>query len=234
MTTDSWVARLAGARYDLGRSSTAERVAEVLRDHVTDGTLPPGTRLSEEVLGSTLGVSRNTLREAFRLLSHERLLVHVFNRGVFVRVLSAEDVVDLYRLRRILECAAVREVGTASDAAVTAVRTAVEAGERAAADGHWFDVGTANMRFHQALGALPGSPRVAEIMRQLLAELRLVFHVMSAPREFHEPYLVLNRTILELLERRDGEAAERELHGYFDIAAHQLVQAYTVRTDMNT
>ena len=76
---------LSAERAALGRASTAGRVAEILRSHVTEGRLPPGTRLSEEDIGAALGVSRNTLREAFRLLAHERLLVHEFNRGVFVR-----------------------------------------------------------------------------------------------------------------------------------------------------
>ena len=47
-----------------------------------------------------LRVSRNTLREAFRLLSHEGLLVHELHRGVFVRELDEADLVDLYRLRQ--------------------------------------------------------------------------------------------------------------------------------------
>jgi DNA-binding GntR family transcriptional regulator len=56
----------------------------LLRTHIMEGLFPPGTRLSEEVLGQALGVSRNTLREAFRLLCHERLAVHQMNRGIFV------------------------------------------------------------------------------------------------------------------------------------------------------
>src|SRR5258707_808947 len=98
------MAELVKDRSLLGRSSTAERVAGILRDRVIEGFFPPGTRLSEEAIGEALGVSRNTLREAFRLLAHEHLLVHELNRGVFVRTLTKEDVVALYRVRRVLEC----------------------------------------------------------------------------------------------------------------------------------
>ena len=56
--------------------------------------------MSEEQLVEALRVSRNTLREAFRLLTHERLLVHQLHRGVFVPELHESDLVDLYRLRR--------------------------------------------------------------------------------------------------------------------------------------
>jgi DNA-binding GntR family transcriptional regulator len=108
VTTSNWLHELQAERPRLDRASTAGRVADVLRTRITEGSLAPGTRLSEEDIGTALGVSRNTLREAFRLLGHERLLVHQFNRGVFVRKLTVEDVRDLYQLRRILECGAVR------------------------------------------------------------------------------------------------------------------------------
>ena len=220
-----WLEGLTARRATVGRSSTAARVADVLRQDVTDGRLLPGTRLSEEEIGAALGISRNTLREAFRLLTHERLLVHEFNRGVFVRRLDAQDVRDLYRVRRVVETAALRHAGDAPAARMTAVRQAVEAGERAAVGGDWTTVGSANMHFHQALTGLVDSPRLDETMRQLLAELRLVFHVMADPQGFHEPYLQGNREIYQLL--RDGkiEAAEEALASYFDVAEKQLLDA---------
>ncbi|MEV4442668.1 GntR family transcriptional regulator, partial [Streptomyces sp. NPDC049577] len=88
--------------------STAQRVAEVLRERIEAGWLPPGTQLSEEALGRELGVSRNTLREAFRLLVHDSLVTHELNRGVFVRTLEPDDVADIYRVRAALETAGVR------------------------------------------------------------------------------------------------------------------------------
>src|SRR6266511_716501 len=196
---DQWADRLAVDRAALDRGSTAERVAEVLRTRITEGVLAPGTRLSEEALTAALGVSRNTLRESFRLLGHEGLLVHELNRGVFVRLLNVDDVRDLYRIRRILEFAAVQSAAGAAPAKMDRIREAVESAEAAAAAGDWVRVGTENMRFHQAVAALAGSPRVDETMRRVLAELRLVFHVMQAPREFHEPYLRNNREIYQLL-----------------------------------
>ena len=224
----AWVQELGVDRAALGRASTAGRVADLLRSHVTEGRLRPGTRLSEEELGAALGVSRNTLREAFRLLGHEGLVVHEFNRGVFVRRLTVDDVRDLYRFRRTLECGALRHVRESGSGvgALDAVRLAVEEGEAAAREGRWVEVGTANMHFHQAVAALAGSARIDQAMRHALAELRLVFHVMAAPRTFHEPYLAENRRLLRLLEDGDLEAAEQSLGTYLEDAERQLTAAY--------
>jgi DNA-binding GntR family transcriptional regulator len=224
VASNAWVEELSGERATLTRASTAGRVADILRTRITEGRLLPGTRLSEEDIGTALGVSRNTLREAFRLLAHEGLLVHEFNRGVFVRRLTVDDVHDLYRFRRLLEGGVLR--ACPPDAALDDVRRAVEEGEAAAADARWVDVGTANMRFHGAIAALAGSPRVEEAMRHVLAELRLVFHVMAAPQTFHEPYLTENRRILDLLDSGDNDAAAEALELYLTAAEEQLTEAY--------
>lgn len=189
----------------------------------------PGTRLSEELIGAALGVSRNTLREAFRLLMHERLVVHELNRGVFVRVLDVDDVVDLYRVRRLLEWAAVRNAPFCPPAAIDAIEVALVRGEQAAAEQRWFDVGTANMQFHQAIAGLAQSARIGEIMRQMLAEIRLAFHVMAAPETFHRPYLARHREILQLVRTGNVERAQAVLDDYLQIAERQLIEAYSAR-----
>ncbi|WP_410669650.1 GntR family transcriptional regulator [Amycolatopsis sp. cmx-4-68] len=221
---------LAADRGLVTRKSTAERVAGVLRKRIAEGFFLPGGRLSEQDIGNALGVSRNTLREAFRLLTHERLLAHELNRGVFVRIPSVEDVVDIYRVRKIIECAAVRGV-TAQPVSFPRIREKVEIGDEAARTGNWKDLGTANVWFHQELAALSGSERVNELVGRLTAELRLVFHIMAEPRRFHERYLPRNHEILDRLEAGDGPGAEQLLMKYLEDAEEQLVGAYAERAE---
>ncbi|EGG45647.1 MULTISPECIES: GntR family transcriptional regulator [Streptomyces] len=219
---------LAEDRALLGRTSTAERVADILRSRIAEGYFPPGTRLSEDNIGGALGVSRNTLREAFRLLTHERLLVHELNRGVFVRVLTVEDVEDIYRVRRLVECAVVRGLG-APPYAVDGLAAAVEEGTAAAREGDWKGVSTANIHFHRALVALAGSDRTDEVMRSVFAELRLAFHVVDDPRRLHEPYLARNRHLLGALRAGERDQAEQLLATYLDDSREGLVDVYARR-----
>ncbi|HWG22890.1 GntR family transcriptional regulator [Actinospica sp.] len=210
----------------MNSGSTAERMAVILRDRITAGELTPGTRLIEEAMAEDLGVSRNTLREAFRLLTYERLLVYELNRGVFVRTLSERDVVELYRVRRMIEMAALRESGKPESGKFGKVADSVREAEKAAEEGRWHDVGTANMRFHRELVGLAGGERVEEFMAQILAELRLVFHVMKDPRRFHEPYIGRNRAVLAALLSGDIAGAEKLLREYLDDSERQLLAAY--------
>ncbi|MFF5362105.1 GntR family transcriptional regulator [Streptomyces scabiei] len=216
---------LADDRALLGRTSTAERVSDILRSRIADGFFPPGTRLSEDSIGGALGVSRNTLREAFRLLTHERLLVHELNRGVFVRMLTVEDVEDIYRTRRLVECAVVRGLG-APPYGLDRLAEAVAEGQREAHEDDWKGVSTANIHFHRELVALAGSARTDELMRSVFAELRLAFHVVDNPRELYEPYLARNLDILRTLQRGERDQAERLLADYLDDSLRNLVAVY--------
>ncbi|GLY74361.1 GntR family transcriptional regulator [Actinoallomurus iriomotensis] len=223
------LAGLSGARVLLDRTSTVSKLADALRAQIIEGGLPPGTQLAEHAAAKELGVSRNTLREAFRLLAHEGLVIHEPHRGVFVRTLDAGDVRDIYTTRRLVECAAVRTEGP-PPRAVAEIRAAVETAEAAVAESRWHDVGTADLRFHSAIVALAGSRRLNDMTRRLLAELRLVFHVMADPHRFHEPYVHRNAAIATLIEQgRTREAAEA-LTAYLDDAEAQLLGGIAERT----
>lgn len=213
----------------IDRTSTAERVADVLRRRITEGDLPPGTRLQEELLVDALRVSRNTLREAFRLLTHEGLLVHHLHRGVFVPELDEADLVDLYRLRRAIECDVVRSLHEVDATRLRPLHDDVASGEAAAARGDWVAVGTANMRFHSHLVALAGSRRVDDVTARVLAELRLAFHAVASPQVLHEPYVARNRELLALLDDGEFARAATDLERYLRDSEQQLLDAVRAR-----
>ena len=142
-----------------------------------------------------------------------------------MRVLAVEDVTDIYRTRRLVECAVVQGLGE-PPYRLEGLDAAVADGERAAEQGDWPGVSTANIHFHRELVALAGSARTDELMRGVLAELRLAFHVVDDPRRLHQPYLVRNREILEALRAGERAAAGRLLAGYLDDSRAQLVEAY--------
>ncbi|KQS14795.1 hypothetical protein ASG04_02950 [Curtobacterium sp. Leaf183] len=204
--------------------SGAESSATRLRTMIASGDFAPGTQLSEERLSDQLGVSRNTLREAFRLLARDRLVEHVFNRGVFVRRLSGADVADLYAARRVLEEAAIRS-STPDSPALAEAAGAVRAARAAAADGDWHMVGTADIRFHAALVRGVPSERIWGLMDGLLAEMRLAFLETDDPATFHAGFVDRNEAIVVALRTGDRDAASALLADYLDDAEQTLRSA---------
>lgn len=221
-----WLGAVAAEAALFGPSSSAERAADILRKQITEGRLRPGSRVPEKELAAAAKVSRNTLREAFRLLSHEGLLVYEMHRGVFVPQPTEADVVDLYRLRRLLECDVLRGLEKLDPERLVPLRAAVEHSEAAAVAGDWAEVGTGNMRFHEHLVGLADSARINAITARLVAELRLIFHIIAQPQELHEPYIARNRELLELLENGRYAAAADNLHQYLLDSEERILAAF--------
>ena len=217
---------LGDARIRVLQASTAARVSDALREQLSEGLFAPGARLPEEAISQALGVSRNTVREAFVELIGDRLVVREPNRGVFVAAPDARSVTDIYRARRILETGAARTVRSDGPSArVAGTRAAVTEGQAAHAAGDVAGVGTANQHFHRALVALAGSERLDALMRQMLAEMRLVFQTGALPDDFHPRYLTGNDEVCTLLENGDGPGAAAALQDYLNASEAEVLSA---------
>jgi len=186
---------------------------EQLRSSMINGELAPGTPLKESKLTGPLGVSRNTLREAFSTLVEEGLLVRRPHRGVFVATLTSAQIADIYRVRVLLECTALEQAPTEPPRA-EGMRAAVDEAKRAVADGDWRTVGTANMHFHEQIVALAGSPRLDAWMRQLTAELRLAFVAAPNIEALHRPFVAMNDAIAASYEAGRAVEAAQALRDY--------------------
>ncbi|WP_182084154.1 GntR family transcriptional regulator [Aureimonas sp. ME7] len=200
------------------------RICAQLRDRVISGEFLPGQRLSESALSADLAVSRNTLREAFRLLTKDGLLRHEPNRGVFVVTPDHAAVIDIYRVRRLVECRALAQ-GEPGHPAVRRMRAAVERAMDAREAGDWRVVGSANMAFHAAIVDLADSARLVAFYAQIAAELRLAFGLLDAPEFLHAPFIERNLAILEALEGGRAEEASRMLDDYLQRSERLILGA---------
>ena len=221
---------LADLRHQTGAGRHAETglwVSGVLRDRIAAGQLPPGTKLSEEPLREALGVSRNTLREAFSTLSAERMVTRIPNRGVFVARPTADDIREIYRVRRCLEPAALAftRADEVSEPILDRLRQVVDSARAARTTGSISGMAGANQDFHAGIVALAGSERLNRLMVQVLAEMRLVFHSMAEDEHFHAPYVDDNARIVELLGAGRQSDAAKLLTAYLRRAETQLLSA---------
>ena len=172
---------IAGA-IRIPRDTFASIVAERLRASIIDGTLEPGAQLNEVELATSFGVSRGPVREALQRLVQEGLLHSEPHRGVFVPVLTDEDVCDIYLAREALESAAIRAIianGTAT-AAAESLDQYVTSMEKAEAVGDWEAVGNFDLEFHVALVDASGSPRLRRMFCTVISETRLCLVGLTA------------------------------------------------------
>lgn len=90
------------------RRTHAGEIADALEREISEGTIPPGTKLVEEALAKRFGVSRGPVREALRILSRDDLVRIRPHLGACVPELTPKELSDLYEVRTALFAAAIR------------------------------------------------------------------------------------------------------------------------------
>lgn len=206
-------------------TSLADTVADTVRQMLIHGELRAGQRLSEAALSQQLDISRNTLREVFRILIKEGLLRHEPNRGVSVVIPSIADIIDIYRVRRLIECPALEKAWPLHPAHKR-MREAVENAQQAREAKDWRRVGSANMAFHAAIVSLSDSERLSAMFEDLAAELRLAFGMLDDSEYLHAPYVDLNARLLQMFMEGQTAAAARELEAYLVQSERMVLAVY--------
>jgi DNA-binding GntR family transcriptional regulator len=156
------------AAFDRG-GSTAELLARDLTKQILDGHIAPGSRLREESLAASYQVSRTPIREALLLLGSSGLVALERNRGATVLALAADDVVEVYHLRAVLEAEA------ASLAATTITEDGLDRLDRSCDQLALLHGAPASRQleadtsFHYTIAEASGSKRLYSLIRQVCA-----------------------------------------------------------------
>ncbi|MDR0344859.1 MAG: GntR family transcriptional regulator [Nocardiopsaceae bacterium] len=205
------------------RVSTATQVAEVLTELILKGEIPAGEHLRESALAESTGVSRNTVREAIRLLEQSGLVRHQFNAGAVIIEPSIEDLADLYRVRRLLESCAVS--APLSRQQLAPVRRAYAELAAASQEGDMFKIVARDVSFHQSIVALAGSSRLDAFYSHLMREMRFYLQVLSMEdREYLRPKALMHEhdDIMRGLEDGEPMAAAQAVQVHVDINLERL------------
>ncbi|MFY9908134.1 MAG: GntR family transcriptional regulator [Terriglobales bacterium] len=174
-------------------------MATLLRQRILDGEFRPGTQLQEVPLASSLGVSRNTMREAIRVLSLEGLLRRSLHRGASVSQLSLRDVHEMYQLRRMIELPAVLAARDSDPDLLQELRGAVEQYELAVRDRSWSRAVSHDLHFHSLLVRFHGNKRLNLFYKNILGELRVGMVLVDRSHDNPGALIPVHRKMYQLL-----------------------------------
>lgn len=198
----------------LNTVSTVDAAANVLRELILDGELEPGERLREAEYAERLGIARHTFRAATQILISEGMLHREPNRGVQVRTLTAEDIVDAFRLRAALETEAVRLV-IAAGRVPEGARQAAEDLSAVPDGAPWRSVVEPDMRFHRAIIDAAESERISRAYTGVQSEVLLCMVQLrphyERPSQVAEEHTELLAAIVDADPVRADELFRRHL-----------------------
>ncbi|SJM60238.1 GntR family transcriptional regulator [Gulosibacter sp. 10] len=180
--------------------SVVDAAAARLRDSLFAGEYAAGQELKDTRVAGEFGIARPTARAAVQQLISEGLLVRPPGHSARVRTFDADEVRDIYRIRRLIELDAVREVRE-TGAPLDGVLEALRGFEDLKDDANWTVIVEADFAFHSAVVKAAGSPRLRALFLGISSESRLLIGILkdqyrggaSLYEEHEELYRMLER-----------------------------------------
>jgi DNA-binding GntR family transcriptional regulator len=210
----------------LERTSTADRLVDLLRHKILTAELPPGSALLEIPLAKSLGVSRNTLREAIQMLASEGLVRRSMHFGATVTDLTDDDVTEIFRVRRLLELQAVRMVKRLGQPHAAALNASIAELEAAIEKQEWHEIVGCDMEFHRRLVGLLMVPRLEHFYGIVLSELRVGLALLDrTDNKTVRQITAQHRTIVNLLIAGKQDKSAKMLEDHLAEAEFKLKAA---------
>ncbi len=179
-------------------------------------------RLDERQLTAALGVSRTPVREALSILEQEGFLRTVPRRGIFIVRKSKREMIEMIQMWAALESMSARLATLhASDAEIGKLRHLFDEFENSPPAEHIGEYSDANIAFHQKIIKLGGSRLIAAATKNLFIHVRAIRKATISQNDRASRSIVDHLKIIEALERRDTELAERLTRQHtLDLATH--------------
>jgi len=179
-------------------------------------------RLDDRQLSQALGVSRTPIREAMTLLEQEGFLRTVPRRGVFIIRKTKKQILEMIEMWAALESMAARlATVNASDEDIGQLRHMFDNFRNETPAEHIEEYSEANIAFHQAIIRLSGSHLMGQTIENLFIHVRAIRRMTISQSDRAARSIVDHMRIIEALERRDTELAERLVRQHsLDLAAH--------------
>lgn len=199
------------------RESLREKVTRELRAALVTGRLVPGKVYSAPALAEQFGVSATPVREAMLDLVREGLVTPVRNKGFRVILLDEKALEECTGLRRLIEPPTIALVtATAPIDEIAFWRPVAEEIVASAKAGDIAAYIDADMRFHLGLLELSGNRLLVDTVRDLRYRTRLFGIPRLAESGQLEPSALEHVRLIDLMTRREADAAANLMHAHLD------------------
>lgn len=202
-----------------------ELVLERLRTAVLNRTLKPGDRIVESDLAQILNVSRTPIREALRVLEAEGLLKRIPRKGLFVKGITREDVVEIYSIRSALESLAIsKAVDCITSTEINRLKSLVERMKKYTESKQSEKLFPVCQEFNDILVRACRMPRLIKLVKIYMEYLEQFRTISMAKHERQIVALREHEEIFQAVIERDAQRAEMAVKRHLESALEAFLK----------
>ncbi len=206
-----------------GDDPLPNQIASHIRHQIIHDILKPGEPIRERIIAEQLNVSRTPMRDALKILSVERLVELIPNRGAIVVKNSIDDIADMLSIYTELEAlGGVAACRVANEGDILRAERHLDAMDAAVAAGDRFKYFRANQAFHMAIIAASRNKTLIEIHANLSLRLYRVRYLAIMAQEIWQGRAGEHRLLIDTLRARDT-ARMAELQKAHFLVAWRLI-----------
>lgn len=196
----------------IGRLPLSEQVYITLKQAVLRGELKPQVKLNEVKIAEQLQVSATPVREAFRKLAKDNLVVIKPWKGVTVKGYTPEEIIAMYQCREVMEGLGARLCALyATDEQIRELEEVCDEGRREEDPEERVAI---NSRFHSLIAMLSGNERVADYLSDFREMVNRDMYISTMDSERSLECDKEHDAIMEAIRQHDGEAAEQQMRNH--------------------
>lgn len=203
------------------KSNLSEDIYHSLKQGIMSGDIPPETRLKQQEIASAFGASLIPVREAFKSLEKEGLIVLSANKGATVSAISSDEAGEVFELRLILEQSAI--VMAMRNDRLGVLKKAESILEAMDQTEDVSELSSLNKAFHQCLYIGCGNQRLIDMIDKQYETIDRYMQMYLTEEDNHLFSQNTHYILLKAIREGDEEAVQDLLKAHMTTAKNKLI-----------
>lgn len=210
--------------YSLIQKPLSELIADEIKQWIWNKDLDYGERLLETDLAEKFDVSRSTIREAFKILEGEELIISKARKGTYVATFTEKDLVEINELRTLLEARAfLQALPKLEDKHFDDLEAIIERMKQGVKRKDWNELFNLDMTFHRYLMDLSDNSRILKIYDSLQVQIRTALMHLDEYYSSFDAFYQEHKELLDILKTKDADKVKESIINHIGYVEEKLL-----------
>ncbi|MBD8007532.1 GntR family transcriptional regulator [Bacillus sp. Sa1BUA2] len=201
-----------------------ELVAKQLRQSIWNRELQSGERLIEGDLSEKFGVSRNVIRDAFKILEYDELIISIPRKGTYVTELSKKDWREIIELRTMIEAHVfVKVLPLLKEQDFKELEHILEIMKEKAQNQDWSALFDLDVQFHKYIVNLSNNSRIIKIYDSIQVQIRTYMVYIDKYYSSYESFYNEQKELFNVLLTKDSKIVDAHIRKHIEYVEEKLL-----------